>query len=60
MATRTQILIPVAIAATIIGVVGLMSIPSDSKLESVEFPRGTIKIDDIPLEVQVADTTSST
>jgi uncharacterized membrane protein (UPF0127 family) len=56
MATRTQTLIPVAIAAVIIGVVGLMSIPSDSKLESVQFPRGTIKIDDIALQVQVADT----
>lgn len=56
MATRTQILIPVVIAAAIIGIVGLISIPSDSKLESVEFPRGTIKIDDIPLEVQIADT----
>ena len=56
MATRTQILIPVGIATLIIGVVGLMSIPSDSKLESVEFPRGTIKVDDIPLQVQVADT----
>ncbi|EGP93970.1 DUF192 domain-containing protein [Nitrosarchaeum koreense] len=56
MATRTQTLIPVAIAAVIIGSVGLMSIPSDSKLESVQFPRGTIKIDDIALQVQVADT----
>jgi hypothetical protein len=56
MATRTQILIPVVIAASIIGVVGVMSIPSDSKLESVEFPRGTIKVDGIPLEVQIADT----
>jgi uncharacterized membrane protein (UPF0127 family) len=56
MATRTQTLIPVTIAAVIIGVVGLMSIPSDSKLESVQFPRGTIKIDDIALQVQVADT----
>lgn len=56
MATRTQILIPIGIATVIIGVVGLMSIPSDSKLESVEFPRGTIKVDDIPLQVQVADT----
>jgi uncharacterized membrane protein (UPF0127 family) len=36
--------------------VGLLTIPSDSKLESVEFPRGTIKIDNIPLQVQVADT----
>ena len=56
MATRTQILIPISVAAVIIGVVGLLSIPSDSKLESVEFPRGTIKVDNVPLQVQVADT----
>ena len=56
MATRAQALIPITIAAVIIGVVGLMSIPSESKLESVEFPRGTIKVDDVPLEVQIADT----
>ncbi|QUC65150.1 DUF192 domain-containing protein [Nitrosopumilus sp. K4] len=56
MATRTQILIPVGIAAVIIGIVGILAIPSDSKLESVEFPRGTIKVDDVPLQVQVADT----
>lgn len=58
MATRTQILIPIGAAAVIIGIVGLLSIPSDSKLESVEFPKGTIKIDDIPLQVQIADTES--
>ncbi len=40
----------------IIGIVGLYSIPSDTKLESVEFPRGTIQVDDITLEVQIADT----
>ncbi len=56
MATRTQALIPISIAAVIIGVVGLMSIPSESKLESVEFPRGTIMVDEVPLEVQIADT----
>ena len=56
MATRLQILIPIAIAAVIVGVVGITSIPSDSKLESVKFPKGTIKIDNIPLQVQVADT----
>jgi uncharacterized membrane protein (UPF0127 family) len=54
--TRTQTLIPITIAAVIIGIAGILSIPSDSKLESVEFPRGTIKIDDTVLEVQVADT----
>lgn len=56
MTTRTQTLVPIAIAAVIIGIVGILSIPSDSKLESVEFPRGTIKIDDTVIEVQVADT----
>ena len=56
MTTRNQALIPIAAAAIIVGIVGVLSIPSDSKLESVEFPRGTIKIDDVVLEVQIADT----
>lgn len=56
MTTRAQALIPIAAAAVIIGIVGILSIPSDSKLESVEFPRGTIKVDDTVLEVQIADT----
>ena len=56
MTSRTQVLIPIAIAAVIIGVAGVFSIPSDSKLESVEFPRGTIMVDDLVLEVQIADT----
>ena len=55
MTTRAQALIPVTIAAVIIGAVGLMTLPQDSKLESVEFPRGTILVDEIPLEVQIAD-----
>ena len=56
MTSRAQVLIPIAAAAVIIGIVGILSIPSDSKLESVEFPRGTIKVDDTVVEVQVADT----
>ena len=56
MTTRAQALIPISIAAVIIGVMGLMTLPSESKLESVEFPRGTIMVDDIALEVQIADT----
>ena len=55
MTTRAQALIPVTIAAVIIGVIGMLTLPSDSKLESVEFPIGTILIDDIALEVQIAD-----
>ena len=55
MTTRAQALIPVTIAAVIIGVIGMLTLPSDSKLESVEFPMGTILIDDIALKVQIAD-----
>ena len=56
MPTRLQVLIPITIAAVIIGVVGIISIPSDAKLEAVDFPIGTIKIDDQVLQVQIADT----
>ncbi len=56
MASRTQVLIPIAIAAAIIGVVGMLSLPKDIKLEQSEFPQGIIKIDDITLQVQIADT----
>jgi hypothetical protein len=56
MATRTQVLIPIGIAAIIIGVVGVMSIPKDVKLEQAEFPKGVIKVDDVTLQVQIADT----
>jgi len=58
MATRTQVLIPIIAAAVIIGIVGMLTIPTDVKLESVEFPRGTIKLDDKILVVQIADTDS--
>jgi len=54
--TRGQVLIPISIAAVIIGVVGLSTMPSEIKLESVEFPMGTIKVDDVPLQVMIADT----
>lgn len=58
MTTRTQVLIPITIAAFIVGIAGVLSIPSDVKLESVEFPRGTVKFDNLVLEVQIADTNS--
>ena len=56
MTTRIQVLVPITIAAVIVGIAGILSLPSDVKLESVEFPRGTVKIDDVVLEVQIADT----
>ncbi|MGI0017371.1 MAG: DUF192 domain-containing protein [Nitrosotalea sp.] len=56
MATRAQVLIPIAIAAVIIGIVGVLTIPADSKLSEVKFPMGTIKLDDKMLDVQIAET----
>jgi len=56
MASRVQVLVPVTIAAIIVGVAGMLSLPSDVKLEYAEFPRGMVKLDDIVLEVQIADT----
>ena len=58
MPTRAGVLIPLAVAAVIIGIAGMLTIPADVKLEYVEFPRGTIKLDDKILEVQIADTDS--
>ena len=58
MATRTQVLIPLIAAAIIVGSIGMLSIPTDVKLESVEFPQGTIKIDDKVLVVKIADNDS--
>ena len=58
MATRAQIIIPIAAAAFIVGIIGMLNIPSDAKLESVEFPMGTIKLDDKILQVQIADNDS--
>ena len=58
MPTRAGVLIPLVVAAVIIGIAGMLTIPTDVKLEYVEFPRGTIKVDDKTLEVQIADTDS--
>ena len=58
MPTRAGVLIPIMIAAVIIGIAGLLTIPTDVKLEYVDFPRGTIKVDNKILEVQIADSDS--
>ena len=56
MPTRLQVLIPIGIAAVIVGIAGVTSMPSEVKLEQVDFPIGTIKIGEKFLEVQIADT----
>ena len=56
MVTRTNVLIPIAAAAIIVGIFGMLTFPTDVNLEAVQFPIGTIKLDDKILEVQIAET----
>ena len=56
MPTRLQVLIPIGIAAVIVGIAGVVSMPSEVKLEQVDYPVWTIKVDEKFLEVQIADT----
>ena len=56
MASRAQVLIPFVIAAAIVGIVGVLTIPSDTKLETVNFPKGIIKVDNVVLQVEIANT----
>jgi uncharacterized protein len=58
VASRAQVLIPIAIAAVIIGVVGVLTIPADSKLAETNFSNGVVKLDDVTLDVQIAQTDS--
>ncbi len=56
MAKRSRLLILYPSLAVIVGIAFVMMLPSEVEHESVEFSRDTIKIDDIVLTVQVADT----
>jgi len=55
MPTRFQVLIPIGIAAVIVGVAGIVSLPSEVKLEQADFPMGTISLDNNLIQVQIAD-----
>ena len=56
MATKAQILIPISIAAIIIGIAGVITVPTETMLQSTEFPKGTVKVDDVVIVVEIADT----
>ena len=57
MPTRLQVLIPIGIAAVIIGVAGMLSLPSEVKIDAnSNFLMGSVQLDDKVLEVYLADT----
>ena len=57
MPTRLQVLIPIGIAAIIVGVAGIVSLPSEITIDAnSNFLMGTIQLDDEILQVYLADT----
>jgi len=57
MPTRLQVLIPIGIAAVIVGVAGIVSLPSEITIDAnSNFLMGTIQLDDKILQVYIADT----
>ena len=57
MPTRFQVLIPIGIAAVIVGVAGIVSLPSEITIDAnSNFLMGTVQLDDKILQVYIADT----
>jgi hypothetical protein len=57
MPTRLQVLIPIGIAAVIIGVAGIVSLPSEVKIDAnSNFLMGTVQLDEKIIQVHIADT----
>jgi hypothetical protein len=57
MPTRFQVLIPIGIAAVIVGVAGIVSLPSEITIDAnSNFLMGTVQLDDKLLQVYIANT----
>jgi uncharacterized membrane protein (UPF0127 family) len=56
MARRSAVLIPVLIAAVAIGALGIAFIPPEIRDRDTGFPKGTVRIDDDVIIVEVAET----
>ncbi len=55
MVNKITLLFPVIISSIIIGILGLMFVPSDIKNRNLDFSIGTIKIDNKIINVEIAD-----
>ena len=55
MVTKTTVLLPTIIAVVIIGILGLLFIPSSIKEKKIDFPKGTLRIDNNTIQVEIAE-----
>src|ERR1044072_1365907 len=56
MVKKITLLIPIIISAFVIGILGIVFIPSDIKNRNTDLDKGTIKLDQNLLTVEIADT----
>ncbi|MEO9319786.1 MAG: DUF192 domain-containing protein [Nitrososphaera sp.] len=54
MARKSAVLIPVIIAAVAIGIIGLAFTPQEVKQSKADFPKGTVRINDDVITVEIA------
>ena len=56
MARKSAVLIPVIAAAVVVGALGIAFIPPEVKDRDTGFPKGTVRIDDDVITVEIAET----
>lgn len=60
MARKYAVLIPVIVAAVAVGALGIAFIPSEIRDRDTGFPKGTVRIDDDVITVEIAETAAET
>ena len=55
LARKTAVLIPTFVAIIVIGILGLLFIPDEVKNKSIDFKKGTVKIDNSVITVEIAE-----
>jgi hypothetical protein len=58
VARKSAVLIPVIIAAVAVGGLGLAFMPQDVRDRTADFPKGTVRIGDDVITVEIAETTA--
>jgi uncharacterized membrane protein (UPF0127 family) len=56
VARKSIVLIPVIVAAVIVGALGIVFVPAEIRDKNTGFPKGTVRIDDDVITVEIAET----
>ena len=56
VARKSMVLIPVIVAAVAVGALGIVFVPAEIRDKNIGFPKGTVRIDDDIITVEIAET----